>query len=385
LLYSVFVPAIFMGLLVAVATTGGAVWFHNRYLAPFVEFPPKKFAALLSLPSGLPMGLLAWWRLSTLPALSIEWLLWSLTAAAGAIILMRLLLATQEQWTLSKGSHFSHVKGMPHALNLLTFPVWQRGLLLLISPFNQAGALRVHAREVSLPGLSMAFDGYRIVHVTDPHVHPTLRAEWFQRAMEVAMELKPDLVLHGGDFVTDPANLARAAETLRALANAPDGVLTVRGNHDMWKAPCRAARTAREAGMRLLSNEAVTIRRRGASLSIIGLEVPYVGMGPKSEKELEQAPRPRIALVHTPDAFATAERLGCSLALAGHTHGGQVRIPLLGATVTSSGAGPRRATGLSRMGSLQCFTSNGLGSFFPLRVLCPPEIGLIILRGCDSA
>jgi predicted MPP superfamily phosphohydrolase len=379
------IPAIFMGLLVAVASTGAAVWLHNRYLAPFVEFPPKKFVALLALPSGLPLGILGGWRLSNLPILSFERLLWSLVALAGAVVVVRLILAAVEQWSLQRDSHFKSVRGMPGALNWSVFPIWQRALLLLVSPFNQVGALRVHAREVTVPGLPKPFEGYRILHVTDPHIHPTLRSEWFQRAMEAAMDLSPDIVLHGGDFVTDPENLSKAEEVLRSLAQAPDGVLTVRGNHDLWKAPRRAARVARGAGMRLLSNEGVILRREQAAISIVGLEVPYVGLGPKGERDLQRLPRPRVALVHTPDAFATAERLGCSLALAGHTHGGQVRIPILGATVTSSGAGPRLATGIGRLGMMQCITSNGLGSFFPLRILCPPEIGLIILRSGDSA
>ncbi len=379
------IPAIFMGLLVAVASTGAAVWLHNRYLAPFVEFPPKKLVALLALPSGLPLGILAVWRLSSLPILSAERLLWSLVALAGAVVTMRLLLAAVEQWSLQRESRFTPVKGLPGALNWPAFPIWQRVPLLLLSPFNQVGALKVHAREVRVPGLPKSFEGYRIVHVTDPHVHPTMRNEWFQGAVKAAMDLNPDLVLHGGDFVTDPGNLPKAEETLLPLSQAPDGVLTVRGNHDLWKSPRRTARAARAAGMRLLSNEGVIVRRDHAAISIVGLEVPYVGLGPKDEKELQRLPRPRVALVHTPDAFATAERLGCSLALAGHTHGGQVRIPILGATVTSSGAGPRLATGLGKLGGMQCMTSNGLGAFFPLRFFCPPEIGLIILRSGDSA
>ncbi len=374
-----------IGALAGVAGTGMAVWAYNRYLAPLVEFPIKKPAALTALPGGLLLGVFAAWRFHAGGPGLLETVLWIVLALAGGIIALRLIINGFMRHDELVKSSFERVEGMTPALRWRAFPLWQRALLFLLGPINQVGALRIHRCEITLAGLDAAFDGYRIVHVTDPHVNPTLRREWYDAAIRKAMALKPDLLLHGGDFITRPACLQEAVEVLKPLHRAPNGAFTVRGNHDLWKASQRVRRAARRAGMRLMSNEGVVIRRGEAALSLIGLEAPYIGLGPVSEKELRQLPQPRLALVHTPDAFPTARRLGCVLALAGHTHGGQVRMPLLGATVTSCAAGPRRCTGISRLGSMICIVGNGLGSFFPLRVLCPPEIVLIVLRGSNSA
>ncbi len=374
-----------VGVMAGIATTAAAVWFYNRFLAPFVELPIKKPAALLALPSGFPVAIIGIWRLANGSIAWQEQLLWLVLALGGFAVTVWLLVAAIEGRLLTRGSRYRRVTKMPPAIGWREFDLWQRVLLWLLQPINQVGALRIHQREVVLANLPQAFDEYRIVHVTDPHVHPTLNSAWYEAAINAAMDLKPDLVLHGGDFITQPQYLPDAVEVLRPLNRTPDGVLTVRGNHDLWKGPQRVARAARQAGMRLLSNQAHIIHRGHAALAIIGIEDPYLLPGPLSESNLRRLPRTRIALVHTPDAYPLARRLGCTLALAGHTHGGQVRLPLIGATVTSSAAGPRHATGVARMGPMQCIASNGLGAFFPLRFLCPPEITLIVLRTADSA
>jgi len=378
-----FFTPVLVGLLVGIATTSATVWLFNRWLAPFVEMPVKKPVALLALPSGIPVGVLA--ALRSAAAGPVEVALWLLLATVGLAITAWLLIIQMQKHLLKHTSRIRAVEGLPEPLDWLRFPRWQRVILWLLHPVNQIGALRIHKREVVLAGLSPAFDGYRIAHVTDLHAHPTLNREWYDAAIRHVMALEPDLVLFGGDFITQPEHLPLAGEILRPLSRAPDRVIAVRGNHDLWKAPRRSERLAAASGMRVLSNSHYVVERGDACLSIVGLEHPYIESGPQSESALTALPHPRVALVHTPDAFPLARRLGCQLALAGHTHGGQVRLPLLGATVTSCAAGPRRSTGVARDGKMLCITSNGLGVFFPLRFLCPPEIVLIVLRSPDSA
>ncbi|MDK2971260.1 MAG: uncharacterized protein PWP23_1015 [Candidatus Sumerlaeota bacterium] len=371
--------ALVCGLGVAVAVSGAFVWFYNRVFSRMREVWFKKFLSLALLPLGCLLGLLAAGRLAVGGPGGIEQTLWWLAGVTGWMLGVRYARVAREKHEHARGSRFERCRHLHiQAIDWEYLPRWAAPLLRLVGPLNGVSRLRIHRRRIVLPDLDPAFDGYRIVHLTDFHIHPTLRMEWYDAVVDEAMRHEPDLILYGGDFISKPPFVPRIPRVMERLA-APDGVYYVRGNHDFWKGGSRVARQARAAGLRLLSNEGVVLKRGEAALSLLGFETPYVPLTAGEKQRLRALPAPRLGLVHTPDAFAEAAAAGCFLALAGHSHGGQVRLPLFGTTLSSTSSGPLLASGVGRLGAMLTITSNGQGAFLPLRVLCPPEIVLIEL------
>ncbi|MBX3728017.1 MAG: metallophosphoesterase [Candidatus Sumerlaeia bacterium] len=372
-----------VGLGVAVALSGAFVWLYNRVFARMREVWFKKFLSLLLLPAGCVAGVVGFARLTWGGPGVGEVATWAVAAALGWGVTIRYVQAMRRQSAWQRASRLEpcrHLRIDP--INWERLPRPMAWLLRAAMPLNRAGRLRIHHRRVAVPGLSAAFEGYRVVHLTDFHIHHTMRPEWYDAIVDEALRMRPDVLLFGGDFTSRPEHVARIAGVMSRL-RAPDGVWFVRGNHDFWKGSQRVTRQARAAGMRLLSNAGVVLRRGGESLTLIGLETPYVRLTAGEREELRRLPHPRLALVHTPDAFGEAAELGCVVALAGHTHGGQVRLPLFGTTLSSSTAGPLYVSGAGWWGGMLTITSHGQGAFLPLRVLCPPEIVVVELTAAS--
>ncbi len=365
--------------LVSLGSCAIFVWLYNRTLAHLHESLTKKFLALCGLPLGVLAGVYHGLAVGGLPVPGGPPWVWRGLAlvGAGAMVAYVPLGLIKAGWM--RGSRFRAAKPCPGALNWAGLPWWGRPVLRALEPVNGVTRLRIHRREIEVPGLPEEFDGYRIVHLTDYHIHSTLGNEWYDHVAAEARGLKPDAILFGGDFISKPKHTPRIPRVMGTL-RAPDGVFFVRGNHDFWKGPHRIARLAGQAGMKLLSNEGAVVRRGGASIAILGFETPYVAMTGAERDAMEALPRCRVGLVHMPEAFADAANLGCAVALAGHTHGGQVRLPLFGTTISSTAMGPLYASGVGRMGGTTTITSNGQGAFFPVRIMCPPEIVLVLLR-----
>lgn len=367
------------GLLIAVGGCGAFVWFYNRVLSKMHESVMKKVVALATLPLGCVAGLVGGFRLVGSDALAVERCVWMVGLLAGLVLVGRYARIGAIKGRLARDSRFVRPRlAIPPAVCWEGLRPHWKPFLWLLRPVNCVGKLRIHRRRVRVPGLPPEFEGYRIVHLTDMHIHKTLTQAWYDGMVDEALAWRPDVLLYGGDFISKPDQISRIPGIMKRLA-APDGVYAVRGNHDFWKSPQRIARLARECGMRLLSNQGVVLRRGVAELALMGVEAPYVPMTGADRDRMERLPRSRIGLVHAPEGFAVAAELGCALAFGGHTHGGQVRLPLFGTTVSSTAAGPMVAEGVGLWGEMLTLTSHGQGSFFPLRFLCPPEIVVVEL------
>jgi predicted MPP superfamily phosphohydrolase len=196
-------------------------------------------------------------------------------------------------------------------------------------------------------------------------------------------EARPDLVLFLGDFVDDevalgedvpPEQAARALDGLEARL----GVFGVLGNHDWRYDGRRVERAMERAGIRILENEAV--RLDGLWLAVVG---DRASARAQPALALEDVPpgAPVMVATHSPDVFPELpERV--SLTVAGHTHGGQVGVPLLRARWTPSRFGARYARRVVREGSKTLFVHPGVGtSTLPLRMGVPPEVSVLTLRG----
>lgn len=232
--------------------------------------------------------------------------------------------------------------------------------------------------KVSLPGvrtpLRVAF--LTDIHVTGPDVPPARVA----RLVAAVNAARPDLVLIAGDFVGDHRLATRTyppaaiAAPFRALA-APLGVFAVLGNHDHAHDAPAIARALEANGVRVLVNRAM----RAGPVVIAGADDAFTGRDdvPALERAAAALGGPAILLSHSPDVVPNLSRR-FALVLAGHTHCGQVSLPLVGPPVTFARTGRRYACGLMREGGRTVITGAGLGtSMLPLRLGAPPDWWLV--------
>ena len=246
--------------------------------------------------------------------------------------------------------------------------------------------LVVERQDVRLRDLAPAFDGYRIAFLTDLHYSAVVPRAWIARAVAVAMELAPDLILLGGDYVSHRPDYTGALVDLLRPLTAPDGVLAVLGNHDHYVGAVAVRDALARAGVAELWNTAVTIRRgagREGALAVAGVgDLQYDAI--HFDAALRGVPErvPRIVLSHDPDVFAywpSAVRL--DLMLSGHTHGGQAHLPLLGPPFVPSQFGFRYLAGAFEADGRRLYVSRGVGAITaPIRWRCPPEITLLVLH-----
>ncbi len=241
--------------------------------------------------------------------------------------------------------------------------------------------------QLYLKRLDAAFDGYRLVHLTDLHVDSWLSVARLEALLPLINALQADAILITGDFVS-----YRNPQIIRALRRpllqlrARDGVFAVFGNHDYLYAYDDLAFILRTSGVRHLSARFHTIRRGDAFLHIAGLD-DMPNKPAFLDRMLRQMPAQgaAILLVHKPDFADVAAASGrFCLTLSGHTHGGQIVLPLVGPLFRPYG-GRKYPAGLYRVGNQYHYTSRGLGvGDIPVRINCPPEIAVFTLRAGKS-
>lgn len=239
----------------------------------------------------------------------------------------------------------------------------------------------VHERiRLPVPDLPAALDGFRIVQLSDLHVEPFTPVALIERAVEKTTGLAPDLIVVTGDLVTTEASGAREFAPLLAELRAPHGVWNVFGNHDLWAGAARVRRALERVGLPVLVNESATLDVDGARLTVAGLDDGWAG-DPDLAAALASAPddAPVLLLVHEPDLVDSLDDPRVRLQLSGHSHGGQVRIPGIGAPILPE-LGRRYPLGLYRVKGRWLYTNRGLGlTGVPLRIACPPELTEIVL------
>ena len=233
--------------------------------------------------------------------------------------------------------------------------------------------------EVELASLAPAFDGLRILFVSDVHAGPFVSAKTLVHTFQRLLTTEPDVILVGGDLVTATLeDFVESREAFRKL-RAPMGVFAVLGNHDHYTRDADQLRDMIEdVGIRVLHNRSVALERGDASLSLVGVDDLVAGR-PNLEAALAGTHAPVLLLAHNPDLAFDAARSGVALMLSGHTHGGQIRVPGLAVLVRQSRY--RLDEGRYRVGPMDLVVSRGLGAAgLPVRFACPPEAVLIRLR-----
>ncbi|HEX5110174.1 MAG TPA: metallophosphoesterase [Vicinamibacterales bacterium] len=223
--------------------------------------------------------------------------------------------------------------------------------------------------------LPPGFEGLRIAFLTDIHHSLLVPADDVQRAVALANSLEPDLIVLGGDYVTgfNRAYMNPVAELLAPL-HAPLGVVAILGNHDDDR-EMPAALSRRH--IEVLKDARTQIQRRGDVLELAGIQY-WTRREAEIQKVLRHSQGPVLLLAHDPRRLLEASMLDVPAVLSGHTHGGQIVIPGLGAPAARKF--PVTA-GLGSQGGTTIFVSRGIGTVYvPVRINCPPEVALVTLR-----
>ncbi|HUA99080.1 MAG TPA: metallophosphoesterase [Terracidiphilus sp.] len=254
--------------------------------------------------------------------------------------------------------------------------------------------LQVVRRDARIPALPAAFDGLKVAHLSDIHLDE-FTEPFFLRAAVVRMNgLDPDLVFLTGDYVShELGSLKFARGAAWQCANILLGlkcrqIYAVLGNHDVQVGAPEVTEALTDNGIRVLRNSYLPLERSGARVWLAGLDDPVCGH-PKPNLAIPASIRnkpnePVILLCHAPDyaRFLLTLPAGhaVSLMLSGHTHGGQVRFPLIGPIFLPRG-GKLFPEGQFSLGSMQLYVNRGLGTVgLPFRLNCRPEITLHTLR-----
>lgn len=236
--------------------------------------------------------------------------------------------------------------------------------------------------------LPAGLDGLRVAHLSDVHAGIHMSGEKMAGIVARTNALQADLILQTGDMIDISQSFI--PDYVRAFRDlhAPLGVVTVLGNHDRYTGENAVIKGVRDAGQAFVKNGVHVIEHRGAALALIGIDDPRSWRADDpQEDDLEAAlrvtPPPseafRILLAHRPGAFDGAAPRGIPLTLAGHIHGGQFYLPVLG--WSPGRLITKYVMGHFTQGASQLYVSRGIGVVgVPLRVFVPPEIALFELR-----
>jgi predicted MPP superfamily phosphohydrolase len=245
--------------------------------------------------------------------------------------------------------------------------------------------------SLTLKRLPPAFDGIRIAQLSDIHFNSFMTLRHLERVVELTNAQKPDLVMLTGDFVTAPSHRrdkVTSAEQAWPCANAlrqfkpPLGCFAVLGNHD-YQTNVNVVAEALGAGsqIQLLRNRAVALERDGARLWLAGID-NVTAVHARPDDALRGVPRQECTLVavHEPDFADEMRKFPVDFQMSGHSHGGQIRFPLVGAIFLPPWA-RKYPMGHYRIGDYQLYTSRGIGVIgLPMRLMCPPEISVFTLK-----
>lgn len=254
---------------------------------------------------------------------------------------------------------------------------------LLRLPGNRSLRLGRVECELSLPGLPRSLDGLTLVQLTDFHFARCYRREFFEAVAEEAARWDADLVVFTGDLLDDPATMDWVDPVFSGLRGRY-GQYAILGNHDHRLRPGRARRALRRAGFVDLEGRWETLNVGGATLAIGGTSAPW---GPSIDYSGMREADFRIVLSHSPDQFPRAASAGVELVLAGHNHGGQIRLPVLGPILMPSRYSRHFDRGFFRSGERgsTLYVSQGVGGKHPIRYGCTPEITRFTLKAAGVA
>jgi predicted MPP superfamily phosphohydrolase len=248
---------------------------------------------------------------------------------------------------------------------------------------------RIVRQDFFLPHWPQRLDGFTVALLSDFHYDPYFSIHPLRAAIPMVNGLRPDLIVLAGDFVSMPVvgageKAALAAEPCARLLQqmtAPEGLWAVLGNHDAGTDPEHVTRTLQAANIHVLANQSQAIERNGARIWLAGVKDVLTQTADLAQTVRGIPAREAVILLaHEPDFADHASRFPIDLQLSGHSHGGQIRIPLLPPLYLPPLA-KKYVRGIYQVGPLALYTTAGLGTIgVPMRLNCPPEITLLTLR-----
>ena len=312
-----------------------------------------------------------WW-LSWGTALSVTWALLSLCWLAGYALLWvvsRVAMGHSPARRRFFRTAYAAVCGAPPAV-------------LGYGVFVQRHQLFLREQKLEVPGLPQDLDGLRLVQLTDIHLSPFLSRAELERAIDMANETRAHIALVTGDLITtDRDPLDNCLDSLARL-RADAGVYGCLGNHEIYaRAEKYVEREGARRGLRFLRHAAAPLRFGNAAMNLVGVDYqalrrPYLA----GAEKLVVPGAFNLLLSHNPDVFPVAARQGYAVTIAGHTHGGQIRVEILNADLNPGHFYTRYVDGVYRQGPASIFVSRGIGTIaIPARVGAPPEVALVRL------
>ncbi|MEO6171809.1 MAG: metallophosphoesterase [Arenimonas sp.] len=246
--------------------------------------------------------------------------------------------------------------------------------------------------SLSIPSWPLSCSAYRVAVVSDLHAGaPYIGLDKIDRIVSLIQKQKPDLVLLPGDFVIqevlggsfiEPETVAQHLKPLLKHTK----VYAVLGNHDAWLDSERVRQAMENAGIAVLDDRAIPIKKNQCEFWLLGLS-DYTEGRHEYQKAFAMVPQGSsvLAFTHNPDVFPDIIKSNFSLLIAGHTHGGQANFPLIGRPVVPSKYGQRYAIGHIQENSRHLFVTPGIGtSILPVRFGVPPEISYLHLRSSQG-
>jgi len=240
---------------------------------------------------------------------------------------------------------------------------------------------------IEMPRLAPAFQGYQIAQISDVHADSWMTRDRLQHIVKLINHLQPDAVAITGDFVTRDADVYESSLVAAFKEFTPrDFTVAVLGNHDQWTNPEVIRRILKRSNIVDLSNSVATIQRQHDSLHFAGVDDVWT-QHDRLDQVLEKLPAAGAAvlLAHEPDFADTSAATGrFDLQISGHSHGGQVRLPFLGAPQLPPYS-EKYPSGRYQVGSMVQYTNRGIGMVSPrVRFNCRPEITVFVLQTATS-
>lgn len=375
-------------LLLAICVT--SLWLTSDRILP--DFQVRTNSTRLEFRDVLA-GAILWWLFSStaafliaLPATMIGYLLRPAIRAARKWLLPgKSSVNPQSPARLRSPGHYDRPK--PASLRVprrdflslagtaaVAFPFVAGGYAALCGRLN----LEVTHHKIRISRLPKAFQGFRIVQLSDIHISPFMTAQQIAKYVSITNSLRPELIALTGDFLTwDTSAQAVVAHVLGNLT-APFGVWACLGNHESWaRAEDSMALHLESNGIRTLRDSAATIAAGGEHLNLIGIEPSVSGGVPD---QLIAADRVNILLSHYPTVFDDAAAQNIDLTLAGHTHGGQVKLDFLSPGLMPAALNTPYVSGWFEQPGGQLYVNRGIGTIgVPMRIGVRPEIAILEL------
>ena len=255
--------------------------------------------------------------------------------------------------------------------------------MLVHVPGNQIFQLAVREKQLPLARLPKVLDGFSIAHFSDLHITGRIGIDYFYEVIARIEGLRADLIAITGDLMDEIELIDWLPATLGKLT-APLGVYFVLGNHDQFTGQAPIVRQSLvDAGLTDVGGRWLRVDAAGVEVILAGNELPWFRLAAEMAQcpAREQGqPQLRVLLAHSPDQFAWARRRDFDLVLAGHTHGGQICLPIVGPIHAPSWHGVKYASGVFYEPPTVMHVSRGVSAELPIRINCRPEVTKLVLR-----